>query len=85
MVWRNDVIAQLVDEHLDRFSLNKPLNDTNVSGLLRFEFVSILAESDLLFKTNGRQTPEVKEVNKLNNTIAQHHRLFIITSASSRH
>ena len=82
MVRRNDIIAQLVDEHLDRLSQIKPINDTDVSGLLRFEFVSLLAESSLLFKTNGRQTLEVKDDNKLNDAIAQHH-MFIITSASS--
>ena len=71
-------IAQLVDEHLDRLSQIKPINDTNVSGLLRFNFVSVLVESGLLFKTNGPQTLEVKEVNKLNDTIAQHHMLFFI-------
>ena len=32
MVWRNDVIAQLVYEHMDRLSLIKPIDDTNVSG-----------------------------------------------------
>ena len=30
----------------------------------------------MLFKTNGLQTLEVKEVKKLNNPIAQHHILF---------
>ena len=32
MLWRNDVIAQLVDEHPDRLSLIKPINDTDVLG-----------------------------------------------------
>ena len=76
-------LSQLVDEQLDRFSLHELINDINDSGLLRFEFVSVLAESSLLFKTNGRQTPEVKEFNKLNDTVPQHHMLFFITSASS--
>ena len=84
MVWREDVIAQLVDEHRDRLSQIKPINDTNVSGLLPFEFVSVLTESDMLFKTNGLQTLEVNDVNKLNDAIAQHHMLFFIASASSR-
>ena len=84
MVRRNDIIAQLVNEHFARLSQIKPNNDTNVSGLLRFEFVSVLTETDMLFKTNGLQTLEVKEVNKLNDTIAQHHMLFFIASASSR-
>ena len=52
MVWREDVVARLVDEHLDRLLLILPINDTNVSGVLRIEFVSVLAASDLLFKTN---------------------------------
>ena len=82
MAWRRDVIVQL-DEHLDRLSQIKQNNDTNVSGLLRFEFVSVLTESDMFIKTNGRQTLEVKEVNKLNDPIAQHHILFFIASASS--
>ena len=84
MVWRGNVIVQLVDEHLDRLSQIKPNNDTNVSGLLPFEFVSVLTESDMLFKTNGLQTLEVKDVNKLNDAIAQHHMFFFIASASSR-
>ena len=36
MLWRNDVFAQLVDEHLDQLSLIKPINDADVSGLQRF-------------------------------------------------
>ena len=78
----NGIIAQLVDEHLDRLSQIKPINDTDDSGLLRFEFVSIIAESGLLFKTNGQQTLDVKEVKKLNYTIAKHHMLFITTACS---
>ena len=70
MLWRKDVIAQLVYEHMDRLSRNKPINDTDDSGLLRFEFISVLTESDMLFKTNGRQTRDVKEVKKLNDIIA---------------
>ena len=50
------LISQLVDEQLDRFSLHELISDINDSGLLRFEFVSVLAESSLLFKTAGRQT-----------------------------
>ena len=46
--------------------------------LLRFEFVSVLAESDILFKTNSLQPLVVNEVNKLDDTIAQHHTLFFI-------
>ena len=84
MVRRKDIIAQLVDEHLDRLSQIKSINDINDSGLLRFEFVSVLTESDMLVKTNGQQPLEVKKVNKLNDTIAQHHMLFFIASASSR-
>ena len=72
------IIAQLFDEHLDRLSQIKSINYTNFSGLLRFEFVSVLAESDLLFKANCPQTLEVKADNKRNDTIAQHHMLFII-------
>ena len=75
---RKDIIAQLVDEHLDRLSHNKSINDANISGLLRFEFVSVLAENGLLFKTNDPQTLEVEEVNKLNYTIAKHYMLFFI-------
>ena len=44
MLLGKDVIAQLVDEHLDRLSQIKSTNDTITSGLLRFEFVSVLAE-----------------------------------------
>ena len=77
-VWRKDVIAQLVDEHLDRLSQIKPMNDSNVSGVLRFELVSILAESNLPFKTNGPQTLVAMDDNKLDDTIVQHHMLFII-------
>ena len=73
MLWRKDVIAQLVDEHLDRLSQIKSINDTNDSGMLRFVFVSVIAENDLLFKTDGSQTLEVKEDNKLSDTIAQRH------------
>ena len=83
MLWRKDVIAQLVDEHPDRLSQIKPINDTNVSGVLGFVFVSVSAENDRLFKTDGRQTLEAKEVNKLNDTIAKHHMLFFIISAGS--
>ena len=72
------IIAQLFDEHLDRLSQIKSINYTNFSGLLRFEFVSVLAESELLFKANSPQTLEVKADNKRNDTIAQHHMLFII-------
>ena len=32
MLWPKDVIAQLVDEHPDRLSQIKPIDDTNVSG-----------------------------------------------------
>ena len=32
----------------------------------------------MLFKTDGRQTLVVKEDNKLSDTIAQHHTLFLI-------
>ena len=56
-LWRKEVIAQLVYEHMDRLPFNRPNNDTNVSGVLRFEFVSLLAESDLL-KTNFLQTQD---------------------------
>ena len=59
MLRRKDVIAQLVDEHLDRLSQTDPINENNVSGLQRFDFISVLVESDLLFKTNGLQTVEV--------------------------
>ena len=45
--------------------------------MLRFEFVSVLAESNILFKTNSLQTVEVKGVNKLNNTITRHYMLFL--------
>ena len=38
----NGIIAQLVDEHLDRLSQIKLINDPDDSGLLRFEFVSVL-------------------------------------------
>ena len=79
---KRGLIVQLVDEQLDRLSQIKPINDTDDSGLLRFVFVSVIAESDLLFKTNGRQTLEVKEVKKLNDTIAQHHMLFTIIISS---
>ena len=44
MLLGKDVIAQLVDEHLDRLSQIKSTNDTIISGLLRFKFVSVLAE-----------------------------------------
>ena len=64
--------------NLDRLSQIKPNNDTNVAGVLRFEFVSVLVDSRLLFNTNDTQTLEVKGDNKLNNTIALHHILFII-------
>ena len=47
-------------------------------GLLRFDFVSILAESGVVFMTNGLQPLVVKEDNKRNDTTAQHHMLFII-------
>ena len=47
--------SQLVDEHPDQLSHIKPTNDTHVSGVLRFKFVSILAESGLLFKTKARR------------------------------
>ena len=77
MLWRKDIIAQLVDVHLELLSQNKPIYGTNVSGVLRFEFASTLAQSDLLFKTNCWQTLVVKENNKLNDTIAQLH-MFII-------
>ena len=78
MLRRKDVIAQLVYEHMDRLSQNKPINDTDDSGLLRFDFVSVLSESDLLLKTNCLQPLEVNEDNKLTDTIAQHHMLFFI-------
>ena len=61
---------------MDRLSQIKPNNDTNVLGLQCFDFVSVLVESDLFFKTDGPQTLEVKEVSKLNDTIAQHHMLL---------
>ena len=82
MLWGNHVIAKLVDEHLDRLSQVKSINDINVSRLPRFESVSVLAEGNVLLKTNGRRPLDVKEVNKLNDTIPQHH-TFFITSAGS--
>ena len=60
MLWRKDVITQLVDEHLDRLSQPDPNSENNVLGLQRFDFISVLVESDLFFKTNGLQTVEVK-------------------------
>ena len=70
-------MAKLVDEHMDRLSQNKHVNDPIVSGVLRFELVSILAESNLPFKTNGPQTLVAMDDNKLDDTIVQHHTLLI--------
>ena len=62
----------MVDEHLDQLSQIKPINDADVSGLQRFGFVSAIAQSGLLFKTNCPQPLVVKDANKLNDAIAQH-------------
>ncbi|KAL7715468.1 EF-hand domain-containing protein [Entamoeba marina] len=65
------------DDHLDALALVKNLNQRHTQ-LMRIEFISVMAESDHLYQINGPQSLEIKEINKLNDQLAQRHALFFV-------
>ncbi|ELP86642.1 hypothetical protein EIN_092070 [Entamoeba invadens IP1] len=80
-LFKRGEVTRLIDTHLDNLiAIEKNPNGMidSFSHLLRLEFVAVLAEDEKVYTINGPQVLEIKEINKLNDLLAERHAMMYI-------